>query len=91
MDTHSKKNVDDVGFIRALVSYLHSLVNIDARRIYATGMLNGGILSHRLACEAADVFAAIGPVAGTLNFPACDPSQPISVIEFHDTADQPLN
>jgi polyhydroxybutyrate depolymerase len=80
--------VDDVGFVRAVVADLQALVDIDSSRIYATGMSNGGILSHRLACEAADLFAAIAPVAGTLNFAACQPSQPVSVIEFHGTEDQ---
>jgi polyhydroxybutyrate depolymerase len=83
-----EKNVDDVGFVRAIVTDLQSLLNIDPKRIYATGMSNGGILSHRLACEAADLFAAIAPVAGTLNFSPCNPSQSISVIEFHGTGDQ---
>jgi polyhydroxybutyrate depolymerase len=83
-----QKNVDDVGFVRAIVSDLQSLTDIDPKRIYASGMSNGGILSQRLACEAADVFAAVAPVAGTLNFSPCNPSQPISVIEFHGTGDQ---
>jgi polyhydroxybutyrate depolymerase len=84
----TRKNIDDVGFVRAIVPDLQSLVNIDAKRIFATGMSNGGILSHRIACEAADLFAAIAPVSGTLNFSPCNPSQPVSVIEFHGTADQ---
>lgn len=83
-----EKNVDDVGFVRAMVTDMQSLANIDAKRVYATGMSNGGILSQRLACEAADLFAAVAPVAGTLNFSPCTPSQPISVIEFHGTGDQ---
>ena len=82
------KNVDDVGFVRAIVIDLQSLLNIDEKRIYAAGMSNGGILTHRLACEAADLFAAVAAVAGTLNLVSCAPSQPISVIEFHGTADQ---
>ncbi len=83
-----QKNVDDVDFVRAIVTDLQSLANIDSKRIYAAGMSNGGILSHRLACETADVFAAVAPVAGTLNLASCTPSQPISVIEFHGTGDQ---
>ncbi len=83
-----EKNIDDVGFVRAIVTDVQSLANIDSKRIYATGMSNGGILSQRLACEATDLFAAIAPVSGTLNFPTCKPSQPISVIEFHGTGDQ---
>ncbi len=80
--------VDDVAFVRAIVSDLQSLVDIDGKRIYATGLSNGGILSHRLACEASDLFAAVAPVAGTLNLASCQPAQPISVIEFHGTDDQ---
>jgi polyhydroxybutyrate depolymerase len=83
-----EKNVDDVGFVRAVVSDLRAHLNVDVKRIYAAGMSNGAILSQRLACEAADVFAAVAPVSGTLNFSPCRPSRPISVIAFHGTADQ---
>lgn len=83
-----EKNMDDVGFVRAIVTDLQSLAAIDTKRIYAAGMSNGAMLTHRLACEATDLFAAVAPVAGTLNFPQCHPSRPISVIEFHGTADQ---
>lgn len=82
------ENVDDVGAVRAMAADVQSLVNVDAKRIYAAGMSNGAMLSQRLACEAADLFAAVAPVAGTLNFASCSPSQPISVIEFHGTGDQ---
>jgi polyhydroxybutyrate depolymerase len=80
-------DVDDVGFVRHVVTDLQSQLPVDAKRIYATGMSNGAILSHRLACQAADLFAAVAPVAGTLNFSPCLPAQPVSVIEFHGTAD----
>ena len=83
-----QENVDDVGFVRALVANLQTRVDLDPRRIYATGFSNGAILSQRLACEAAGLFAAVAPVSGTLNFAPCQPSQPVSVIEFHGTADQ---
>jgi len=83
-----RNNVDDVGFVRSIVTDLQSLIKIDTKRIYATGMSNGGMMSHRLACEASDLFAAVAPVAGTLNFTPCDPTEPISIIEFHGTDDQ---
>ena len=62
---------------------------IDATRVYVTGMSNGGFMSHRLACEAADVFAAAAPVAGVLGIPPedCNPSRPIPVLHVHGTAD----
>jgi polyhydroxybutyrate depolymerase len=83
-----KNNVDDVGFIRALLDDLSTQVDTDPRRIFATGLSNGAIFSYRLACELADRIAAIGPVSGTQNVAACNPSRPVSVIHFHGTADR---
>jgi polyhydroxybutyrate depolymerase len=83
-------NVDDVGFARALVADVQTVARIDMKRIYSTGLSNGGIMSYRLACEAADLIAAIGPVSGTQNITPCKPSEPVSVIDFHGSADQHL-
>lgn len=84
------QDIDDVGFVRALVKDLQGVAEIDMKRIYATGLSNGGIMSYRLACEASDLIAAIGPVSGTQNIAPCTPNQPISVIDFHGTADEHL-
>jgi polyhydroxybutyrate depolymerase len=81
-------NIDDVGFIRALLAVIESSYKVDPRRVYATGLSNGGIFSYRLACDASDLFAAIGPVSGTLNTSPCEPKTPVSIIHFHGTADQ---
>ena len=80
--------MDDVGFIREILKDVQSLENVDPKRIYATGMSNGGIMSYRLACEASDIFAAIGSVSGTLNFSPCMPTENVSIIHFHGTEDQ---
>ena len=82
--------IDDVAFVRAIVADLQTTYNIDLKRVYATGLSNGGILSYRLACEAADLIAAIAPVSGTLNYKRCQPSEPVSVIHFHGTEDTHL-
>ncbi len=74
---------DDVGFVRGLVAHLQGRLNIDARRIFATGMSNGGMLAHRLACEAPDLIRAIAAVAGTDGTPGCTPSRPVSVLHIH--------
>ncbi len=71
-------NVDDVGYIRALVNHLKARVNVDASRVFATGMSNGGMVSHRLACEAADVFRAVASVAGTDATVSCSPARRVS-------------
>jgi polyhydroxybutyrate depolymerase len=83
-----RNNVDDVGFIRVMIADIQTVAAIDPKQIYATGMSNGAIMSYRLACEAADLFAAIAPVAGTLNFAPCNPAEPVAVIDFHGTDDQ---
>ncbi|MGM9482978.1 extracellular catalytic domain type 1 short-chain-length polyhydroxyalkanoate depolymerase [Roseateles sp. NT4] len=77
------KNVDDVAFARAVVTAIQAKYSIDAARVFATGMSNGGMLSHRLACEAADVFRAVASVAGTDATASCTPSRPISVLHIH--------
>ena len=59
----------------------------DRRRVYAVGHSNGGFLAHRLACEAADLFAAVGSVAGCLGIDDCAPARPIPVLQMHGTAD----
>jgi len=77
------KNVDDVGFIRAIVTHLTREMKIDSGRIFAIGMSNGGMMSYRLACEASDIFKAVASVAGTDNFSACSPSRPVSILHIH--------
>lgn len=79
------RGVDDVAFIAAMVRQLESSLETDPRRRYATGMSNGAIMAYRLACET-DLFAAIGPVAGTLLAECSDP-QPTSVLAIHGLAD----
>jgi polyhydroxybutyrate depolymerase len=74
---------DDVGFARAVVSAIEARYAVDAKRVFATGMSNGGMMSHRLACEAADVFRAVASVAGTDATSHCSPSRPISVLHIH--------
>ncbi|HYG77531.1 MAG TPA: PHB depolymerase family esterase [Planctomycetota bacterium] len=61
-----KNNVDDIGYVKTLLQELTTKINVDTRRIYATGMSNGAMLTHRLAAEMSDVFAAAAPVAGSI-------------------------
>ena len=86
---YAKDNhVDDVGFIRALVAQLEKDYSIDPKRIYATGLSNGAMMSYTLACEASDLFAAVGTVSGGIEDPGCKPSNPVSVIHIHGSADE---
>jgi polyhydroxybutyrate depolymerase len=85
--TAADMNLDDVGFLVQVVEDSAGRLCIDRRRVYATGMSNGGYMSHRLACEASDVFAAAAPVAGALGVDDCSPPRPVPVMAFHGTED----
>jgi polyhydroxybutyrate depolymerase len=86
--TPDREGVDDVGFLTALADQLVREYGIDPGRVFATGMSAGGFMANRLACDRADVVAAIAPVAGTLGSNVgCGPSRPVAVMEIHGTAD----
>jgi polyhydroxybutyrate depolymerase len=85
--TAATMGLDDVGFIKAAVADASTKLCVDPRRVYATGMSNGGYMSHRLGCEASDVFAAVAPVAGAMGIEGCDPPRPVPMIAFHGTED----
>jgi polyhydroxybutyrate depolymerase len=83
----SMADLDDVAFIRQIMSDLKTIANIDPGRVYATGHSNGAMFVYRLACEMSDTFAAVAPVAGPLFYSPCKPKGPVSVIHVHGLAD----
>ncbi len=83
---------DDVGFVMALIGKIGGEYRIDAGRIYATGFSNGGMMSHRMGIEKAEVFAAIAPVIGGIAKELATPekfrpSEPVSVMVVQGTED----
>jgi polyhydroxybutyrate depolymerase len=78
-------NVDDVAFITAMITEIRREASVDPRRIYATGISNGGIMAYTLACDTS-LFAAIGPDSATMLGP-CPAPHPLSVLHIHGTAD----
>jgi polyhydroxybutyrate depolymerase len=81
---------DDIRYIRAMLDDLERRVAVDPERIYATGLSNGGAISHRVACEASDRFAAIAPIGGAMQLTtsdACEPERPVPVLQIHGTDD----
>jgi polyhydroxybutyrate depolymerase len=81
---------DDVGFTAALLDELSAQYNIDHKRVYATGMSNGGYMSFHLACQLPDRFAAVASVTGAMTpnsrF-ACQVVRPFPVLQIHGTED----
>ena len=49
---------DDVGFLKAVVADVESHACIDPKRVFATGISNGSMMSQYLGCQASDVFAS---------------------------------
>jgi len=87
----TSRTVDDVGFSRALIAKIEGEGCIDTRRVYAVGYSMGGGMALDMACNAADIIAAIAPAAFDLMDPSnnwnCNPSRPITVISFRSTGD----
>jgi polyhydroxybutyrate depolymerase len=82
-----RENTDDVGFVAALLDHLEQSLCLDRRRIYASGMSNGAMMVHRLACEMSSRIAAIAPVAGVDVTSTCTPPRPVPVMQIHGTQD----
>jgi poly(3-hydroxybutyrate) depolymerase len=85
--TAGEQKIDDVGFLKAIIAKLGTDTCIDAKRIYVTGFSNGGGLTHRMGCDAADVIAAIAPMATDLRTQPCNATRPISMMEIRGMAD----
>ncbi len=83
-----QNKVDDVGFTRAMLDQLSKDFHVDQKRVYATGISNGGMMSYRLACDLSDRIAAIGPVAGQFDGGQnCDMERPVPILHLHGLAD----
>lgn len=78
--------VDDRGFLDALVDQLRERQDVDPERMYLTGFSNGGIMAYAYACHRPGVFAALAPMAGT-NLTGCFPSKPIPLLHQHSDPD----
>lgn len=65
-DDPSSDSDADVQFMSQLIDALVAAGGIDATRVYAAGLSNGGFMSDRLACELSDKIAAFGMVAATV-------------------------
>ncbi len=92
-----EKNIDDVDFIKTLITRLCSQFTIDLKRIYVTGHSNGAIMAYRLGAELSSMIAAIAPVAGSIGGQADEetppyiipePLCPVSVVAFHGQLDE---
>lgn len=84
------ENVDDAGFLLAILDDLIATYNVDQNNVFSTGFSMGGFMSNRMALEHADRFKAIASVSGTIGNVVANttPSRHISTMHFHGTADE---
>jgi polyhydroxybutyrate depolymerase len=81
-------NVDDVGFISALLTEVSRSYGVDRNRVFVAGFSNGGMMAYRLACELSDRIAAIAVVSSSMTETSCNPTRPVSVLHIHGTKDE---
>jgi polyhydroxybutyrate depolymerase len=82
--------VDDVAFIGALIDDIAARTPIDPRRVYVTGISNGGMMSLRLACALSSRIAAVAPVAAAMPsalVASCAPARAVPVMIVHGDQD----
>ena len=81
---------DDVGFLNEVIDFLDDEYSINLKKIYSTGMSNGGYMSYKLACDLSSRIAAVVSVTGSMTVETvegCNPSHPTSIAQIHGLED----
>ncbi len=81
--------IDDVGFLRAVIERLTAEHAADPDRIYVMGLSNGGMMTHRLGIELGQRLAGIAAIIANLpvNLAAQRPADSPAVLIMNGTAD----
>lgn len=84
---------DDSAYLRKLVDTVKAGYGVDERRVFFIGHSNGGFMSHRMACDHADVVRAIVSLAGMVTSKPdnCKPARGITVVQIHGTEDETIS
>lgn len=84
-------DVDDVAYTRAIAEFLVEDMCVEKEKIFVMGLSMGGSMAARVACEASEYFAGIATMSGSLAMPTCQPSSPLTYVEFCGTEDAGCN
>ncbi len=86
-----REKVDDSKYLRSLILKAMKEYNIDKKRVFVTGLSNGGFMSYRMAHDHSDLITAIVPFAGVGfdQWPS-NPKTPVSVLHVHGTKDKTI-
>lgn len=82
-------NIDDSAYLRGVIEDIRRHYAVDPKRVFVTGISNGGFMSHRMACDHADLVAGIASLAGAgpLSTSDCRNARPVAVLQIHGDAD----
>jgi polyhydroxybutyrate depolymerase len=81
------KKINDVGFLLKVISDIASRTPVNLRRVYATGISNGGMMAYALASEASTHFAAVSSISGQVELLSIHPKRAVPTMEFHSLND----
>ncbi len=80
--------IDDVGFVSSMIEVLKQKLCINPKRVFATGMSAGAVMSYTLACKLPDKISGIAIVEGSFMTTPCNITRPISTLIIHGTNDK---
>jgi polyhydroxybutyrate depolymerase len=81
------KHINDVGFLLKVIADIAAKTPVDLRRVYMTGISNGGMMAYAMAAEASGHFAAISSISGQVEIPVIHPTRAVPTMEFHSVND----
>jgi len=81
------RRINDVGFLEKVIANIAARTPVNLRRVYMTGISNGGMMAYAMASEASDHVAAISSISGQVELPTIHPSRPVPTLEFHSVDD----
>ncbi len=85
------ENVDDTGFLMAILDSLTNHYNLDTESVFFFGFSMGGYMCNRLADEVGDRINAIASASGTMGAsytPNPENQTHVAVLHIHGTADE---
>ena len=87
-DINLNEDVNDEGFIMAILDSLIENYNVDTDSVFLTGFSMGGFMCNKMAVKHADRITAIASVSGTLgHFQPFEPTGKINTMHIHGTSD----
>src|SRR6202035_938585 len=79
---------DDIAFFNQMLDQLGTKFSVDASRVYAAGLSEGGFMSLRLGCALGDRIAGIAAVGAAMpKTMICLPSRPVPLVMINGTSD----